>query len=193
MKYFCEKIKTNKIIRPQEQKGFVGKFDIIPVSHILRRIYERKKPKRGVRSRLDGKRNEMKYLRFYTIHNPSKERLETFREQLQNEPEWDIIERAMMLKWLKVTKILTPNYWKGLFLANNIMFDFEIDKNKNLVTDGFLSHNSRLTHLAIHQLEEFGVIDPIVLAKRSGHSNINMLLIYSHIGSQYLKSKRLGS
>jgi integrase len=51
------------------------------------------------------------------------------------------------------------------------------------------SRHCRLTHLAIHQLEEFGVIDPIVLAKRSGHSNINMLLIYSHIAAEHLRGK----
>jgi len=46
--------------------------------------------------------------------------------------------------------------------------------------------HSRITHIAIRQLKEKGVVDIVSLAQFAGHVNINTTLMYIHLASKYL-------
>jgi len=46
--------------------------------------------------------------------------------------------------------------------------------------------HSRLTHIAIHDLESKGTVDLVSLAKFAGHSNVNTTLTYIHLASKYI-------
>jgi integrase len=50
--------------------------------------------------------------------------------------------------------------------------------------------HSRITHIAIHELEEKGTVDIVGLAKFAGHLRMDTTLLYIHLASKYLAFKR---
>jgi len=55
--------------------------------------------------------------------------------------------------------------------------------------EGYTFHSlrhSRITHIAIHQLEEKGVVDELSLAKFAGHLRVETTRTYVHLATKYL-------
>jgi len=50
--------------------------------------------------------------------------------------------------------------------------------------------HSRITHIAIRQLEEKGVVDELSLAKFAGHLRVETTRMYVHLATKYLAFKR---
>jgi integrase len=50
--------------------------------------------------------------------------------------------------------------------------------------------HSRITHIAIHELEEKGTVDIVGLAKFAGHLRMDTTLLYIHLASKYLAFRR---
>jgi len=83
----------------------------------------------------------------------------------------------------------------GQIFQNSVMtFNTIFRRRRQLagLDSGYKFHclrHSRLTHIAIHELETKGTVDIVSLAKFAGHSNVNITLNYIHLASTYLSYK----
>jgi len=156
--------------------------DLIPVSDILKRIFERR-----VR---EGKK--VLWLSKYINNTPSRRMLSRILKIIADEPEASFLKMLVEgnIRWLKVTKIEESGGWGGysetkeVKVGHYITYDFEVPKYHTLITDGIISHNSRATNLCIKMLKEKGYVDLVTLAKFMGHLDPRTTMMYIHIASK---------
>lgn len=88
-------------------------------------------------------------------------------------------------------------YLDTTHLKSDILFPFPVKQLQTTFTDraAALHHkdytfqclrHSRITHIALRQLEEKGVVDELSLAKFAGHLRVETTRMYVHLATKYL-------
>lgn len=89
------------------------------------------------------------------------------------------------------------NRYLTLAKIKDQMFPLDSDDYQGVFTDhaarfGFKDYtfqclrHSRITHIAVHELEEKGVVDELSLAKFAGHLRVETTRMYVHLATKYL-------
>jgi len=171
---FAREIPTLKPVK--RVKGIVKSVpkDVIPVSDVIMQIYlRRKEAGKKVADKKSGA-SLSKYIRA----NPSPQSLAKLLPLISDEPEAEslkrLVEMANDIIWLKVERIERSGEYskniatKEVKVGHYLVFDFEVPGPQTLITDGIISHNSRVTHLV-----EAGVQLEVVSKFLVRHSSIS--------------------
>jgi intein/homing endonuclease len=146
--------------------------DVIPISSIVAQIYERR-VKSG--ERVTKKKTRLT-LSKYINKNPSRRALAELLEIIEGEPEAEYLRKLVdgNVRWLKVSRIERSGGYSKYFeekevgVSRFLVYDFEVPQYRTLITDGIISHNSRVTHLV-----DAGVPVETVSKVLARHANVS--------------------
>jgi len=131
--------------------------------------------------------------------------LQFLRRNKFNQETGDILVTRLKHKGHANTYTLKLDRWCLEILNRHItqakvkdeMFPLDVEDYEDLFTDransfGFKDYtfqslrHSRITHIAIHELEQKGVVDELSLAKFAGHLRVETTRLYVHLATKYL-------
>jgi len=172
-KKYVPTLKTMKL-----ESRFVG--EKLPVGLILSKLNNKIKLMVGFRYKM-ALQDNIRFDRHLSKILPTKETLNKILKHLDKIKEFDNdvlilknICNTNRVKWLKVKKVEELKY-------TGIVYDFSVSRNHNLITDGFISHNSFATHM-LEQGENLRTIQTLL-----GHSSIATTQIYTKVTTEDLK------